>query len=314
MSEQSGWSDLDGTHIDLIVSQSKTGKGKSIKPTIAHARLYGLIPRQSMIVNQLDKPMLIEYTNTNHVKATLESHAVWQNEYGDTDDSAEVKRFMREVVADKANEHRNDTADKGSAIHKEVERWLLQRSMSYNSFEAFSPYKVSGKHETICKRLYHFFKENKIKHIETELTFASPLLGYSGSPDIMAVGDYVYIIDMKTTDLKKFKGPYETWAWQLGGYSKHPFIEDVGLDTIFVSAVFDADTGEGYEVKKANKNGDMLDGLFVYNGTKVANGIRSFEHLYELWVLRNQYDPRVFWGSRNVPDSIFDMFPELEVK
>ena len=313
MSEQSGWSDLDGTHIDLIVSQAKTGNGKHIKPTITHARLYGLIPRQSMITNQLDKPMLIEYTNTNHVKATLESHQVWQNEYGEIDD-AEVKRFMREVVADKANEHRIGTADKGSAIHKEVERWLMQLTMSYDSFEEFSPYKVSGKIETICRRLYHFFKENKIKHIETELTFACPRLGYSGSPDIIAIGEYVYIIDMKTTDLKKFKGPYETWVFQLGGYSKHPIIDDLGLEVMFVQAVFDADTGDGYEVKKANKMGEMMDGLFCYNGTQVFNGTQAFNHLYELWTLRNNYDPRVYYGSRNVPESVFDTFPELRVK
>lgn len=308
MSSQSGWSDLDGSHIDKI----KSTTGKDVRPTIKHAKMHGLIPRVSGIVHQLDNHQILEYSNLQVAEATIRTYGAYINEVPEGDEEAWTK-FYKEVIKPAADEHRNETADKGSAIHAEIERWLLAMTESLDSYEAFSNYTPSGPALEATKTLFNFFKENKVVDVVPEATFGGGSIGFSGSPDIIAISpERIFVIDTKTTTLSKFKGPYEAWKVQLGGYSKHPMIhdEDLGLPATFIQAVFDADTGEAWSVKRSNKNGEMLDGLFEYSPCIMQRAIRQFELQYELWTIRNGYDPRKFWAGQEA-QSVFDKSPEI---
>ena len=307
MSSQSGWVDVNGEQVNQIASPAS---GKPVKPTIKHAKMYGFIPRVSSIIDQMDKPELMDYHALQYAQAGIDSYGAWINECKDGDDyDKRFKQFMREVVKPKADEHRNNSADKGSAIHAEIERWLEVFTGDLSSFESFSPYEVTGRELRVAQTLYGFFKENRCTGIDTESRFCTT--GYSGCVDIIAYSaEATYVIDIKTTNTKTFTAPYEKWMFQLGAYCNHPALTD---NVVMLQAVFDADTGDAWSVKKSSKFGEMMDGLFKYHATVIQRNQFAFDHLYELWCYRKDYNPKKFWMNKEMPDSIFDNHPELRV-
>lgn len=195
--------------------------------------------------------------------------------------------------------------------NEEIDRWLDAytgesfRSMDCDgitTMEEFSTYTPYGAGAVSCKTLFEFFKANCITHVEPNSVFATS--GYAGCVDVIAMNhDQTFLINIKTTD--DLSSVPEGWLYLAGAYSHHPIVEDSGKSPIMIQAVFDRDSGEAYQ------GGEMLDGLIQYSPISINRAVKSFNLLYELWCLRNAYDPRSF--KRYNYKSVFDQFPTLEV-
>ncbi len=105
--------------------------------------------------------------------------------------------------------------------------------------------------------------------ITCEEPLGSKILGYAGTPDLSDKKRLV--LDLKTTDLIKFRSPYETWMLQLGAYS-------LAL-------------GGGREIWQvvADRNTGKCEFIQYEDTGKWEN---AWQSLLELWFAIKNYDPR----------------------
>ena len=303
MSEQSGWCDLDGQRVDLI----KKADGKGVKsPNITDARKLGLIARVTTITKKDGKPGLERYFRDQTAKAIIE-YVMADKALPQPTDLDKFNEWMTEEIIPASKAHAMNAADIGTMIHAEVEKWIMARRASCTdvglTIDNFSRYNVSDPAlRRIMNTFLDFMVGNQIDDVVCEKRFTTLTGGYSGSPDIVMTNQTeVFVIDIKTTDLSKFKPWYPDWLKQLcGAYGDHLEGEPeyAGMPMHYVQAVFDRSSGQEYQSKRKSKYGEMNHGLFQYNSQQVVKARKSWKLTYELWCVENDYDCRAFWKAQ----------------
>lgn len=226
--------------------------GKMVKPTLTQARKQKLFPSVTSLMNIMAKPGLENWKQEQILMSSLTLPRM-----SDESDFSFVKR----VIAD-SKDFTKQTADIGKAIHKDIDLFFTENKAP----------ELDASWEAI-KRLTLMTKQNSVNGIYCEKPFTNLKYGYSGTVDFEIQGDQNYLIDFKTTDIKKYKKPYFEWGCQLAAYG-----QGVGFQGNYMSFVIDRKTGEFQ--------------IYNYTPEEIEYYTKCFNHILELWFLKNNYDPR----------------------
>lgn len=236
---------------------SADGK-KSVRVTLTHARKMGLLYSVSRVLEESSDFDIVEWQKRQVALACMANPFS-----GDAQSQQEVENYVSFIAA-KADEFRNATADRGKDIHKAIERHLKGEAVDRS--DPAIDLSISAFEDKIG--------EWDVEDIQPERCVGGAKWGCCGQPDVVlkCAGGKVRIVDIKSTDLSKFKSPYTKWLLQLGAY--HLFTE--GTDTELWQAVVDRNTGEVRFIRH--------EGADEWK--------RAFQHLFEYCCIVNNYDPR----------------------
>lgn len=200
---------------------SADGK-KQVSPDIRHAKKFGLLFGVTSIIK-----VRANYTLQNWKRGQDILSALTITRRPEEDDDS----FIARVVED-AESHAKEAADRGKAIHAQVEHAFTSGVTPTDEAAKRVLASIEGYLDAITPGW----------KVTCEASFARPDLGYAGTPDIVAVfpdGKKV-IFDLKTTDIAKFQKPYEAWRMQLAAYRQALDLPEAQL----VQVVADRTTGE----------------------------------------------------------------------
>jgi len=234
--------------------------------TLRHAKKCGALPSVTYVIKNTlaESGGLKDYWNNCLIRAAIQKPFV-----GNPDDEAAYEEY-KEALIELASQHKNQAADRGKEIHAAVATWIEQ------NLEPQDP--VAAK---VCACYSKFFEAKGVAKIETEKTIGRLDMGIVGTPDqVLILKDECRIIlDLKTVeDIEKFRSPYDSWMFQEGGYS---LITDSDPHTQLWQAVACRKTGHTEFIEHKNP-------------VQYRDG---FQHLYEVWTIINNYDPRRFAGQ-----------------
>lgn len=170
------------------------------------------------------------------------------------------------AVSAKADEYAKEAREKGQEIHKNVQIFFEQGLSHEDMGEASI---------NVQKAIFEWLVNSQKmppESITCEKALGSKILGYAGTPDLTVSTPLRKIVmDLKTTDLTKFRTPYDTWMLQLGAYS-------LAL-------------GGGYEIWQivADRTSGECRFIQYEDGQKWEN---AWCNLLELWFTIKGYDPR----------------------
>ena len=266
------------------VTQVPTVSGDKMKNvTIREVKAMGLIPRTTSIIELMANFGVMKYKLREVVKACMVVPFEGTLE-GKTDmQIAQIIKDYEKPVYAKASEHAKNAADEGTLIHKAVYLWLGQQ------IEPATPV-----HAKICDEASRFIKSIDAQNLSLERSFGSRELGFAGTPDIWCDADKALLeqalglvltcnlgeqrvqvmIDCKSTDMAKFKAPYDSWKLQLGAYRGGTGCDD---GTFLVQFVAD------------RAHGDCL----WLNHEEPDKWWDAFRHLFDIWCIVKGFDPRV---------------------
>ena len=244
---------------------------------IRDARKLGSLPSVTSITKEVYGTgyELIKYIQTQLLQAA------WNTPKGEDRDQWESR------VLSFSEEHKNTCADQGTAIHAEVNQWIEkgQRPTFPVTVEA-------------CHCLEKLLEACGAEGVSSETPVGGASFGFCGTPDIhieraslhnvlafcgLSVPDGLaecgeIIVDLKTTDLGKYKKPHLSWKRQAGGYA---VLKRVGVDSLFLQWVVDRD-----------------DGRSVFEAyTNLTDWAAEFMRGFESWVFVKEYDPRT-WEAK----------------
>jgi hypothetical protein len=233
------WADTE-TLEPVFEIPTKDGKGMTNRIPPHRAKDMDLIPRVTGIIGD----MLGEGFGLRRYKENLLIHTASGNVQGnDEHDEDYVSRILEEAYSG-AKEAR----DRGKEVHASIDAFLRGEAVVDDPAAS----------EAIAE-LTQFLETVDAKDIVAERTLGGYEAGYSGTPDIAIgsanLGDVLsycgrspylegqgtVIVDLKTTNLRKFKKPYREWRYQFGGYDR---LLDGSGTRLFVSWVVDPFTAE----------------------------------------------------------------------
>ena len=264
---------------------------KQIKPTVTHTRRMGLYPSVTSILKISASYGLNQWIGENLVRWAAITPSPFAGEGWDISDPWKLKSDMLEDmmegfiqdVGDKANIMVEDAANTGKFLHGELADFIEHGVL---------PESNAGKR--ICDDFKRFLDKQHVSDISCEKSFVSREHGFAGTPDVVgSIGDGAKIlIDLKTTDLEKFRKPYDTWLLQLGAYSLGTSdIQDVHL----WQAVADRNTGCTVFTKHE----------------RATEWTNAFGHLAEVFFVMKNYDPRKYYDTSTFIDTS-TIYAELE--
>lgn len=241
---------------------------KEVKPTLAHAKKYGFLPSVTSVLNELHSGGISDYEKDNVIEACIAYPWVdW------TRDRVAYKRH----VLEKSREKTIWYADIGSAYHLAIQEFIEKDVLPHTDL-----------HKKACMTIWGWLKDKGIQDISCERALGSRRMGYAGTADISGVipcgtkgelPDGLLVADIKTTDLQKFKSPYDKWKLQLGAYANLINDEDGKY--------------AGGEMWQNVIGRDTAECRFIEHAEPEQWGV-AFSHLFELWCTLKQYDPRKF--------------------
>jgi len=265
------------------IAQVPTVKGDKMKNvTIKEVRSMGLIPRTTSIISLMANFGVMTYKMREVVKACMVIPFEGTLD-GLTDmQVAECIAGYEKPVYAKAREHAAAAADEGTAIHKSVYLWLDHHVVP-----------ESPVHLKICEEASRFLDSIDADNLSLERSFGSRALGFAGTPDIWCDADRALLeqalglamtckpgeqrvqvmIDVKSTDMAKFKAPYDSWKIQLGAYRGGTGCDD---GTFLIQFVAD------------RQHGDCV----WINHEEPDKWWHAFQALLNFWCLVKGYDPR----------------------
>jgi len=208
-----------------IVDQVLGADGKKmITPDARHARKLGLLPSVTSICDQLTNYGVQDYRENAIAKAACSFPFD-----GNPDHEGSVMTYV-EMILSKAGEYAKQAADEGKAIHASVSRFYADGITPENPV-----------HYSVVRAVDAFLLEKGVTEILTEQAIGSAEKRCAGTPDIYGIrpSGIPLILDVKSTDLIKFKKPYESWMVQLGGYR---YLEEDQAE--IAEAVADRNCGE----------------------------------------------------------------------
>ena len=216
--ESGRWYNAKGEVVELVPSMAaaKAAKGKVVKPSIKHAKHYGLVPSVTSIIRQMDKPGLTAWKLAGLLDASLTLPRI-ENE--------PLETFAARVIDD-AGEQADKARDQGTEIHAAVEGYFLTGKLPSTEVA----YRA-------CTEIDGWLQTHSYKVKEAERGFANA--AFAGTPDLLIDGGGLDVLaDIKTMEFKdKTYKPYPENGWQLGGYGiglgHSPLVEqawNIGID------------------------------------------------------------------------------------
>ncbi len=232
-------------------------RGKMVKPDVRHGRKFGLYPSKTTVTKQMAAPFLERWKQEQAILSSLTLPRL---------DGESLDNFAKRVVLDMVEEGRK-TAERGTQLGAEIETGLMGGDLA-------SP-----------------LVERAVSEIRTWLTSQGfggvplrtqvPVLGHGrfptgGTADV--VGKHL-LGDIKTTDLAKFRTPYNEWKWQLAGYASDLWWGDAQwCDThTCVDWVVDRTSGEMRSC--------------AWTAQEMAHGSEEFALLAEMFYRLNKLGP-----------------------
>jgi hypothetical protein len=278
MSEQGKWhhrvtlEEVTGVARTTVTKNKDGSDNLSRKPTVRDARKFGFLPSVTSIIRDVYAPnrQLTKWVRDSIIKATIKTP------FPSIVDGKFDEAFERyaEQVQEVADEYKNATADRGKELHGIINRFILGGEDK--------PDDPIGR--AIIEQTKAYFASRGVISYTGEQPIGRADRGFAGTPDIIAAKDGgIIIIDLKTTDLFDSKGKqrmvdeddlYDEWKAQTGGYA---ILVD-NPNTSLVELVADRKTGKCVFIE--------------YAETKLHS--EMFMHMYELFVIKNKYDPRKF--------------------
>jgi hypothetical protein len=252
-----------------IVSEVPMAKPKKLedgtvrttrKATIKDARAMGLLESVTSIIKETfaTSKQLIDWITEQTLDACIQFPFS-----GNKDNPEEIELYKKMIYA-KSNEFRDYTADRGKLIHACVNRWIDMGTMA---------------DEPACNNaitmLDAYLRHNKVNLKTSEKKLGSKQLGFAGTPDLYCDcedGNRI-ILDIKTTNVKTFTTPYDSWKLQLGAYR---LLTQSEAGTRLVQMVVDRDSGET---------------LFL-DHEDPDKWAHAFSNLLEIRFIINKFDPR----------------------
>jgi hypothetical protein len=246
--------------VEMVPSADKK---KTVKPTIVHARKYGFLYSVTRVCGTdfLASPGLTKWIIEQSVMACIDNPFVSEK----TDEN--IAAYL-DMIAAKASEYKELTADIGKKIHKHVELFFAGKETEAEASREPVIWKI------ICNIRDHFATLGVAK-VECEIPIGRKDLGYAGTPDLYATlnDGTKMIFDLKTTDLNKYKEPHLSWKLQTGAYDN------------LLSA------GARHENIIADRNNGDVAFEERPDSKEWAN---AFSHLFEVFVMAMGYDPRKY--------------------
>ena len=210
MLEQGDWYDPKTLTVVSRVPKAD-GKGDT-KATLTHARKLPLIPRVSKIIDEAwaTSFQLLTWKEKHLLLACIAEPYIGPAPGQDGfDECFEDWRRERKAVA---SEPAKEAASRGTLLHGQMGKYV-------DSKRKIQPEDPAAK--TICHALDAKCEEWGVTFISTEVTVGGLEFGCAGTPDlVLTLADESRIlVDLKTTDLKGWKKPYDNQLIQLGAYA-----------------------------------------------------------------------------------------------
>lgn len=238
---------------------SKDGT-KMVRVTIRHAKEMGLLYSVSRILEEHASYELVEYQKEQVALAAIEYPYDYPDKSPDN-----VSAYVAKLKA-KADEFRTVTAERGKEIHGAIERYF--KSMPVDTSDPVIATAISEIEAKLA--------DWGMLEVTNEKAIGGKEFGCVGTPDLVAKcsDGVVRIVDIKTTDLAKFKAPYTKWLLQLGAYT---WLSKSIMDSTEIwQCVVDRLNGHALFVKHDN----------------AQRWQDAFKHLFEYTCLITGYDPR----------------------
>lgn len=235
-----------------------------VTPSLLYARKLRLLPSVTSVIKEIASYGLEKWKETQLIMACIKYPLTQTLDGLQANEVEAVIEKYAELVRAKAGEFAAACADRGTLIHADIQKSFEGKQTSGDPAAERAVSIIADK-----------FSELGVVEVSTEVSFGSVTLGYAGTPDLdCRLSDGTEIMfDMKTTDLKKFKKPHDSWYLQGGAYRRAK--RDVP-GTRFEQIVIDRDSG---------------DAIFVPHEDPEQWEI-AWDHLFNLWCILKQYDPR----------------------
>lgn len=235
--------------------------------TLRHARKTGALPSVTYVIKDTlaESGGLKDYWNNCLIKAMATRPYL-----GKIEDELAFEEY-KEGIIELASQHKIQAADRGKELHAALAVWIEEQIEPKDDPVA----------QKMCECYSMFFEKHGAEKILTEETIHRKDLGIVGTPDQVVIcrGGIRKIVDLKTVeDLEKFKTPYDSWMFQEGAYS---WISESDPSSELWQAITCRKTGN-------------IEFVMHDNPEQYREG---FKHLYEVWTIINQYDPRM-WNNQ----------------
>ena len=253
--------DRTGNPQHWVPTTTKNAKSDTRPTTVKDIVKHGWLPSVTGIIAQLRRWGLEQWIIGQHIQTCWEA-----DEKGPLDEyEARIRRETDRRLA--------EAPEKGSDIHGAIEAWLAGKphDKTYQRYvDAFA-----GWH-----------KENVKEVILSEANVVGD--GYAGRLDLLyrrPNGDVV-LADIKTSGKPK---PYPEWGYQLAAYQEAVYHSSAldhalkGVSPVNVCQSIMLNTSRGHE-------GELTTHDWL--GDEIDKSWDVFCHLYDIWVLTNDYDPR----------------------
>ncbi|MDF1594239.1 MAG: hypothetical protein P1P89_22235 [Desulfobacterales bacterium] len=228
-------------------------KGEEKPTTLRQARMLNFYPSVTTIMKVKAQPGLEIWKQNQILQAAATLPAI---EGESTDD------WCKRVIAD-AGEHGKAARDKGTAIHRSIERFFIGLPVTEYGKEV--------------DKIVTLLSELNIAHIEAEKSF-SHSSGYGGKIDFVGedIAGNPVVIDFKTTDFKdKGKKHWPEMVIQLAAYAQGIGKTDARLINVFISRNL-ADPEVDY---------------YEWPADEISKGHIQFKLLLALWQCEKGYVP-----------------------
>lgn len=226
------------------------------KPTtLKDARVEGLLPSVTSILNVISKPALESWKVEQGILSALRLDRL---------ESESMDSFAKRIVAD-MKVATSVAATFGTKVHHVLEQYNIDGSIPDEDDEVylwFVEYKP-------------WFDENITKVHQAERVLVNEQHGYAGTVDLVA--DHVTwgrcVIDFKTQGVKRSPRFYETWIYQLSAYQ-----QCIEGDPKCVSLIIDS-KAPSPPVEK------------LWGADEVEDGWEVFKHANQLYQKTKKYTP-----------------------
>lgn len=228
------------------------------KPTtLKDARVEGLFPSVTSILNVLAKPALESWKIEQGILSALRLE---QGEDESTDDFA--KRIVQDMKVATSS-----AAVFGTKVHNALEQYNIDRTEPDEDDEVLPWF----------KEYQPWFDQNITKVHQAETVLVNQQYGYAGTVDLVADHNLwgKCVIDFKTQGVKRKARFYETWIYQLAAYQ-----QCIEGETKCLSLVIDS-KAPSEPVEKLWGNDEVKEGWAIF---KLSN---------ELYQKTKNYKPPV---------------------
>jgi hypothetical protein len=289
MKKSSHWYDVTGKACHTVPNKSKPGESR---PTsLKDARVLGLLPSVTTILDILDKPQLTDWkmeqvTSEFHRRLGVIAHG---REHADIavavlDIAHRAFDELHADICERAFQQVEDAADAGKLIHGAAELVLSGRDYDADELVFLPELKERFKMNTFIDPIQRFVAEHGIHPTGHEVKVVNLAHGYAGTGDLpMTCKRGIGFGDWKTRKTKPGKPvkAYDHQVMQIGAYHGGHY-SVVPRPDDFIS---------GFNLFISTTEPGRIEGVW-YSAEEVAAGYEAFTHMAAIWRFLKGYDPR----------------------